>query len=196
MGNVNKTYRRIVIKIGSNVLTNKEGLPDLAVLKSLVTQIVKTKQQGIQVIIVSSGAVAAGKSIYKTRGKIGTIAQKQLFAALGQVKLMEHYNNFFKAENFLCAQVLVTKEDFRDRKHYLNMKNCLNVLLENQIIPIVNENDVISVTELMFTDNDELAGMIATMLKVYALLVMSNVYGVYDGDPSLEISNIIKTFSG
>ncbi|MBT28257.1 MAG: glutamate 5-kinase, partial [Thalassobius sp.] len=156
MSSDSKFYQKLVIKIGSNVLTNDKGLPDLPTLQSLVKQIAAIKKAGIQVIVVSSGAVAAGRSVYKSKNKLGPIAQKQLFAALGQVKLMEHYSNFFKQEDFLCAQVLVTKEDFRDRKHYLNMKNCLSTLLENQIVPIVNENDVISVTELMFTDNDEL----------------------------------------
>ena len=196
MSSDKKFYQKLVIKIGSNVLTNEKGLPDLFTLQSLVEQIAAIKRIGIQVILVSSGAVAAGRSIYKPNNRLGAVAQKQLFAALGQVKLMEHYNNFFKKEKYLCAQVLVTKEDFRDRKHYLNMKNCLSTLLENQIVPIVNENDVISVTELMFTDNDELAGMVATMLNADALFILSNVDGVYNGDPALESSDIIKVFEG
>ncbi len=196
MSSDSKFYQKLVIKIGSNVLTNDKGLPDLPTLQSLVKQIAAIKKAGIQVIVVSSGAVAAGRSVYKSKNKLGPIAQKQLFAALGQVKLMEHYSNFFKQEDFLCAQVLVTKEDFRDRKHYLNMKNCLSTLLENQIVPIVNENDVISVTELMFTDNDELAGMVATMLNADALFILSNVDGVYDGDPALDTSGIIHVFEG
>jgi glutamate 5-kinase len=86
----------------------------------------------------------------------------------------------------LCSQVLVTKEDFRDRMHYLNMKNCLEILLQHGVIPVVNENDVVSVTELMFTDNDELAGLIASMLNAQALIILSNVDGLYNGDPKIR----------
>jgi len=134
--------------------------------------------------------------MYQVKNKVGAIAQKQLFSALGQVKLMEIYRAYFQEVGLLCAQVLVTKSDFRDRKHYLNMKNCLNVLFENDIVPIVNENDVISVTELMFTDNDELAGLVATMLNAHALFILSNVDGVYTGDPNHPDSQLIKEFNG
>jgi glutamate 5-kinase len=96
----------------------------------------------------------------------------------------------------LCSQVLVTKEDFRDRLHYLNMRNCLEILLQYQVIPVVNENDVVSVTELMFTDNDELAGLIASMLNAQALIVLTNVDGIYDGDPKLPGSKVIEEVDG
>jgi len=91
---------------------------------------------------------------------------------------------------------LVTKEDFRDRMHYLNMKNCLEILLQHQVVPVVNENDVVSVTELMFTDNDELAGLIASMLNAQALVVLTNVDGIYDGDPKLSGSKVIEEVTG
>jgi glutamate 5-kinase len=97
----------------------------------------------------------------------------------------------FEEFGILCSQVLVTKEDFRDRLHYLNMRNCLEILLNHQVIPVINENDVVSVTELMFTDNDELAGLIASMLNAQALIVLTNVDGIYDGDPKLPGSAVI-----
>lgn len=185
---------RICIKIGSNVLTQDNGLPNEALIKKIVLQIGELKRLGKQVILVSSGAVAAGRSIFKTIKKLDTVAERQLLASLGQVKLINIYTSLFKELNQLCAQVLVTKQDFKDRNHYLNMQNCLNALLANDIIPIVNENDVISITELMFTDNDELAGLISGMLDVESLYILTNVDGIYDGNPEHDTSTIIAEF--
>lgn len=186
---------KICIKIGSNVLTREDGLPNEELIKNIVLQIAGLKSQGLQVILISSGAVAAGKSIFKSSKKLDTVAERQLLASLGQVKLINIYTELFKAYDQFCAQVLVTKEDFKDRHHYLNMQNCLNALLANDIIPIVNENDVISITELMFTDNDELAGLISGMLNVRNLFILTNVDGIYDGDPEHETSSLISEFN-
>ena len=166
-------YQRIIIKIGSNVITQKDGLPDLNRINHLVEQIAKIKKQGMEVILVSSGAVASGRSLITISEKFDSIATRQLFASIGQVKLINTYAQQFEKYNILCSQVLVTKEDFRDRLHYLNMKNCLKILLQHHVIPVVNENDVVSVTELMFTDNDELASLIASMLNAQALILLT-----------------------
>ena len=184
-------YHRIVVKIGSNVFTRKDGLPDLKRIGHLVEQIAAIKKQGKEVILVSSGAVASGRSMILVSEKADAVAARQLLASIGQVKLINTYSSLFEAFDMLCSQILVTKEDFRDRLHYLNMRNCLEVLLQHQVIPVVNENDVVSVTELMFTDNDELAGLIASMLNAQALIVLTNVDGIYDGDPKLPESKII-----
>ena len=189
-------YQRIIIKIGSNVITQKDGLPDLNRINHLVEQIAKIKKQGKEVILVSSGAVASGRSLITISEKYDAIATRQLFASIGQVKLINTYANEFEKYNILCSQVLVTKEDFRDRLHYLNMKNCLKILLQHHVIPVVNENDVVSVTELMFTDNDELAGLIASMLNAQALIVLTNVDGIYNGDPNSESTKVIEEVSG
>lgn len=189
-------YHRIVIKIGSNVLTRKGGLPDLDRVAHLVEQVAGLKTQGLEVILVSSGAVASGRSLINISEKFDAVASRQLLASIGQVKLINTYAGLFEKFGILCSQVLVTKEDFRDRMHYLNMKNCLEILLQHQVIPIVNENDVVSVTELMFTDNDELAGLIAAMLNAQALIVLTNVDGIYDGDPALDGSKVIEEISG
>lgn len=157
-------------------------------------QIGVLRASGKQVILVSSGAVAAGRSIFKYSKKLDTVAERQLLASLGQVKLINIYTALFSELSQLCAQVLVTKQDFKDRHHYLNMQNCLNALLANDIIPIVNENDVISITELMFTDNDELAGLISSMLDVDALYILTNVDGIYDGNPADTGSSVISEF--
>jgi glutamate 5-kinase len=184
-------YHRIVIKIGSNVFTQADGLPDLERIGHLVEQIAEIKKQGKEVILVSSGAVASGRSMITVSDKSDAVAARQLLASIGQVKLINTYASLFGAYDMLCSQVLVTKEDFRDRLHYLNMRNCLEILLQHQVLPVVNENDVVSVTELMFTDNDELAGLIASMLNAQALIVLTNVDGIYDGDPNLPGSKII-----
>ncbi|HEY4323302.1 MAG TPA: glutamate 5-kinase [Mucilaginibacter sp.] len=189
-------YHRIIIKIGSNVFTQKDGLPDLNRISHLVEQIAEIKRQGKEVILVSSGAVASGRSLIVVSEKYDAIAARQLLASIGQVKLINTYSHLFEQFNILCSQVLVTKEDFRDRLHYLNMKNCLEILLQHQVIPVVNENDVVSVTELMFTDNDELAGLIASMLNAQALIVLTNVDGIYDGDPKAESSIVIEEVTG
>ncbi|MCL4170053.1 UNVERIFIED_CONTAM: hypothetical protein GTU68_026276, partial [Idotea baltica] len=119
---------------------------------------------------------------------------RQLLSSLGQVKLIHIYTELFEALGQTCSQVLVTRQDFKDRNHYLNMQNCLNALLANDIIPIINENDVVSITELMFTDNDELAGLISGMLNVENLYILTNVDGVFNGDPELDSTSIISEF--
>ena len=176
------------------MLTQKDGLPNEKLITDLVHQIAELKSNGRHVILVSSGAVAAGRSIFRSAKKLDTVAERQLLSSLGQVKLINIYTELFSKFNLLCAQVLVTKQDFKDRNHYLNMQNCLNALLSNNIIPIVNENDVISITELMFTDNDELAGLISAMLNVDCLYILTNVDGIYDGNPADETSSIISEF--
>ena len=189
-------YHRIIIKIGSNVFTQKDGLPDLKRIGHLVDQVAQIKKQGKEVILVSSGAVASGRSLMTVSEKYDAIAARQLLASIGQVKLINTYSHLFEQFNILCSQVLVTKEDFRDRLHYLNMKNCLEILLQHEVIPVVNENDVVSVTELMFTDNDELAGLIASMLNAQALIVLTNVDGIYDGNPGSKGVALIEEVSG
>lgn len=176
-------YKKIVVKVGSNVIAGANGLPDEAVMGHLISQIAQAKKQGVEVVLVSSGAVASGRSLMPVSDKTDPIARRQLLASIGQVKLINTYTQLLQPHELLCAQILVTKEDFRDRMHYLNMKRCFGTLLQNNIIPIINENDVISVTELMFTDNDELAGLVASMLGADALIILTNVDGIYDRPP-------------
>jgi glutamate 5-kinase len=188
---MNTAYKKIVIKIGSNVLTRDDGLPDLERFEHLVEQLVALKKQGKEVVLVSSGAVASGRSLISISEKQNAVAARQLLASIGQIKLINTYMQLFEKQGMLCSQVLVTKEDFRDRMHYLNIKNCLEILLQHQVIPVVNENDVVSVTELMFTDNDELAGLIASMLNADVLIILSNVDGIYNGNPKSEGVHVI-----
>lgn len=172
--------KRIGIKIGSNVLTDPEGLLDKSRIGDLVQQIAALKGKGMEIILISSGAVAAGRSIYKPKSKVDAVGLRQMWSSLGQVRLLETYAELFDRHQLICSQVLVTREDFRSRDHFKNMKNCFMVLLNNDIIPIVNENDVVSVTELMFTDNDELAGLVAGMLSVDLLIILTSVDGIME----------------
>ena len=185
-------YRKITVKIGSNVLTKDDGTLNVARIAHLVDQMAALHEQGVEIILVSSGAVAAGKQEIKIRKKMDPVSERQLCSAIGQVKLINRYTDFFREHHLLCAQILTTKDNFSDREHYLNMKNCISTLLENKVIPIVNENDAISVTELMFTDNDELSGLIASMQNSDALILLSNIDGLYDGNPENRNSKVIR----
>lgn len=184
--------QNIVIKIGSNVLTRKDGTLDVTRMSALVDQVVELKKIGINIILVSSGAVAAGKSEIKNHSKLDMVSARQLFSAVGQVKLINLYHSFFEQHKINCGQVLATKEDFATRRHYLNQRNCMSVMLDNNIVPIVNENDTISVNELMFTDNDELSGLVAAMMDCGKLIILSNIDGIYNGNPSDSDSQVIK----
>ncbi len=181
----------IVIKIGTNVLAQSNHLLNHDIMQSLVEQIARLREQGAKIVLVSSGAVGAGRGSIVLPKSMDTVTQRQIFASVGQIELLNVYRNFFAKHDIPCAQVLVTKEDFRDRRHYLNMRNCFVGLLGQDIIPIVNENDVVSVTELMFTDNDELSGLLASMLRAKRLIILTNVDGVYDGNPKLATSKVI-----
>ena len=189
---------RITVKIGSNVLTRPDGTLDVTRMSALVDQVAALHKQGIQIILVSSGAVASGRSELKGRiaaDKLDTVAQRQLFSAVGQAKLINKYYELFRDHSIACGQVLTTKESFGSRRHYLNQKNCMEVMLQEGVIPIVNENDTTSVTELMFTDNDELSGLIATMMSAHLVILLSNIDGIYTGNPSDPQSRLIPVIS-
>lgn len=185
-------YNKITVKVGSNVLTSPDGTLNEKNMQHLVDQIAQLHNNGVEVVLVSSGAVAAGRNIVDPQKKLDTVASRQLWSAVGQVKLINRYSEYFQKYNINCAQVLTTKENFSSRTHYLNMRNCFYTLNENSVIPIVNENDTISVTELMFTDNDELSGLIASMVNSEALIILSNIDGIFNGSPDLPESKIIE----
>lgn len=185
---------RITIKIGSNVLTRQDGSLDVTRMSALVDQIANLRNQGHEVILVSSGAVASGRSELKhIQHDLDSVDQRQLFSAVGQAKLINRYFELFKEYGIAVGQVLTTKENFSDTEHRRNQENCMKVMLENDVLPIVNENDTVSVTELMFTDNDELSGLIARMTQSQMLIILSNIDGIYTGDPSNPASQLIRT---
>jgi len=185
-------YKKITVKIGSNVLAKPDGTLNVSRIAHLVDQVAFLRKNGIEVVVVSSGAVASGRAVLEPLKKTDDVSKRQLWAALGQVKLISRYSDFFGEHGLICAQVLTTKENFSSRAHYLNMKNCFTTLLENKVIPIVNENDTISVTELMFTDNDELSGLIASMVNSDALILLSNVDGVFSDHPKNIDAKLIE----
>ncbi len=180
MKHLNPVYNKIVIKVGTNVITDREGHLDLGVLEQLTAQIAELQRHGVQVILVSSGAVGAGRSIVQLSGNLPPVAARQVLAATGQIRLIDTYTKLFAAHGMITAQILVTKGDFSDRLHYLNMRTCFSALLQQNIVPVVNENDAVSVTELMFTDNDELSGLIASMMDVDGYIILSHVDGLFD----------------
>ncbi|MGY6559920.1 MAG: glutamate 5-kinase [Nitritalea sp.] len=186
--------KRCVIKIGSNVLTSPGGAPDLERLGALVEEIAELMAEGVQVLLISSGAVAFGRQSksLQGKGKADPILRRQLFASVGQIPLMQAYAHAFQRFGLSIGQLLVTKEDFRDRKHYVHMQRCMEGLLSQGIVPILNENDVIAITELMFTDNDELASLTAALCQADTLILLTNVAGVYTGAPSDPSSQLIR----
>lgn len=182
---------RIVIKVGSNVLTTDKGKLNITRLSSLVDQIAWLKEHRYEVILVSSGAVACGRSELKVEYALDSVEQRQLFSAIGQVKLVNLYYDLFREYGIHIGQVLTMKENFQTGEQYDNQRACMEVMLDNGVIPVVNENDTVSVTELMFTDNDELSGLIAQMMGAKTLVLLSNIDGIYTGDPSDPQSEII-----
>lgn len=176
------TYKRVIVKVGTKVLSTEGGGLDVATLRHLVEQIVAIQRAGVEVVLVTSGAMGAGRSLVRLNID-DKIAEKQVLAAVGQVSLMRTYAEAFGTHGQLCAQVLATKEDFRDKTHYLNMRACFENLLASGVVPVVNENDVVATRELLFTDNDELAGLVASQLNADAVIILTSVEGFMAGDP-------------
>ncbi|HWQ59913.1 MAG TPA: glutamate 5-kinase [Candidatus Fimivivens sp.] len=184
-------YHRIVVKVGTKVLSGDDGLILDEFVEHIVRQVSAFNKKGIEIILVTSGAVGSGRGIIGKKDSEETVEDKQVFAAVGQVRLMETYARLFRRFGLSCAQILVTKEDFRDRNHYHNMRQCFQNLLRDGIIPVVNENDAIAIKELLFTDNDELAGLIAAQLQADVLVILTSVDGILDGSPSAPGSKTI-----
>ena len=184
--------KRIVVKIGSNALTRPDGRLDVTRMSALVDQIAWLRQQGYEVILVSSGAVACGRRELHIDHELDSVEQRQLFSALGQAKLIGLYYDLFREYHIHVGQVLTMKENFNPGEQYRNQRACMTVMLENNVVPIVNENDTVSVTELMFTDNDELSGLIAQMMEADTLILLSNIDGIYTGHPDDPDSKLIS----
>jgi glutamate 5-kinase len=152
-------------------------------MSALVDQIAWLRSKDYQVILVSSGAVACGRRELSIDHELDSVEQRQLFSAMGQAKLIGLYYDLFREYHIHVGQVLTMKENFRPGEQYRNQRACMTVMLENGVLPIVNENDTVSVTELMFTDNDELSGLIAQMMEADTLVLLSNIDGIYTGNP-------------
>lgn len=187
--------KRIVVKIGSNALTRPDGRLDVTRMSALVDQIAWLRSKDYEVVLVSSGAVACGRRELKVGHELDSVEQRQLFSALGQAKLIGLYYDLFREYHIHVGQVLTMKENFQPGEQYRNQRACMQVMLENGVLPIVNENDTVSVTELMFTDNDELSGLIAQMMEADTLVLLSNIDGIYTGHPDDPLSTLIEKVS-
>lgn len=183
--------KRIVIKVGSNVLTRTDGKLNVTCMSAIVDQIVWLRNNGYEVILVSSGSLASGKGELKPDRRLDSVQQRQLFSSIGQVKLVGLYYDLFREYGVCIGQMLTMKESFATRELYLNQRSCVSVMLESGVLPIINENDPVSVTELMFTDNDELAGLVASMMDAETLVILTNVDGIYNGDPEQKGTRVI-----
>lgn len=190
---------KIVIKVGTQSILSEDGTPLESILLSLVQQIVALQQKGHHVVLVSSGAVGTGRKVAReTLGREygSSIGEKQVLASLGQHELMHFYSRLFREHHILASQLLLTKLDFHTRQHYLNISRLIHEVLEHKnIIPIINENDSVAIEELMFTDNDELAGLIAAQIGADKLIILSNVAGVYTGHPHDQSAELIPVIN-
>jgi len=178
--------RRIVVKVGSSILASVEKGLHHAVFSHLAKEISELKRQGYEIVLVSSGAIAAGmeKLGYKTRPQ--SITQKQATAAVGQSRLMNIYESYFSRHQQMVAQILLTHDDLSHRRRFLNARNTLLTLLELGIIPIINENDTVVVDEIKVGDNDNLSALVTNLIEADLLIILTNIDGLCDGDPRLN----------
>ena len=179
-------YHRIVVKLGTNLLTGGTDHLDEEAMSRLVTQVAQLHHKGIEILIVSSGAITAGRYKLGLTKKLRGIPYKQVLASVGQSRLMYVYEKLFAEHKITVAQALLTKADLSDRAGYLNARNTLLALLELRVICIVNENDVVAVDEIQeakFGDNDNLSAMVANLADADLLLILGDIAGLYTADP-------------
>ncbi|HBA26482.1 MAG TPA: glutamate 5-kinase [Nitrospinae bacterium] len=182
-----KKVRRIVIKIGSGVLTSpdRSGLDD-TVIEEITRQVSTLHKSGYEMILVSSGAIAAGVKELNLKKTPVDIPHKQAAAAIGQSRLIGKYERHFKREGLNVAQILLTHDDLSNRIRYLNAKNTILTILSYKVIPIINENDTVAVDEIKFGDNDTLSSMVSNLIEADLLIILSDVKGLYSADPKLD----------
>jgi len=175
--------KRLVVKIGSNILTSGENGLNLERMQSIADDISSVRDAGYEVAVVSSGAVAAGMKKLDLKEKPRDIVLKQASAAVGQSTLMWAYEKCFNTHDRKVAQILLTRDDFADRKRYINSRNTLITLLSYEVVPIINENDTVATDEIRFGDNDHLASLVAGLIDAERLIILSDVDGLFSDDP-------------
>lgn len=185
--------KRVVIKVGTNVMVNRDNRIVGPILKKLVDQIARLYEEDIMTVLISSGSVIAGKEVLDNNDIEDETVRRQVYSAVGQPRLMRHYYSIFHNYGMRCAQVLATKRDFDEGKHRENMINCYEGLLSQGIVPIANEDDAVSLSMSMFTDNDELASLVAELIHADMLILLTDTDGLYDGHPDDEESRLIKS---
>lgn len=183
--------RTVIVKIGTNVLTTEDDRLDCERIRCIAAQLDRIAQTGRRVILVSSGAVGAGIGILGLNGRPESLPELQAAAAIGQPHLMRTWDDALRATGHHTAQVLLTVNDFRNRQRYLNVRNTIRTLFDFDVVPVVNENDTVSIKEIAVGDNDQLASMLATLLPSPLLVILSGIAGLYDGPPSNPASRVI-----
>jgi len=175
-----RVIKRVVVKVGSSVIATDQMKPRIAYLRSLVEQLSSIRRKGVDVVLVSSGAIVLGMGELNRNQRSSDLASLQALAAIGQTVLMKKYNELFKRNKQKCAQILLTWEDFDNRLRYNNARRTLQTMLGWGIIPVINENDTISTKEIKFGDNDKLSALVASLVDADLLVLLSDVEGFYD----------------
>lgn len=175
-------YKRILIKIGTGVITSGSNALDRKKIRAIVSQVAGIAARGVDVLIVTSGAICAGMGALKKCSRPQSLPELQACAAIGQNQLMKMYGEFFKDKGYVSAQILLTQDDLTDRKRYLNAKNTIFTLLKKGVIPVINENDTVSTEEIKFGDNDRLSSLVANLAEVDLLVMLSTVEGLCEYD--------------
>jgi len=189
-----KAAARLVVKLGTGVLTDRRKQPDTAQLEQLVAQIAAQRQAGREIVVVTSGAVGAGMGALGLDKRPTELAELQACAALGQSRLMATYAELFARHHLHVAQVLLTHDDLEHHERHLNARNTLVTLLARGVVPVINENDAVSVTELKFGDNDKLSALVASLLPADLLVILTTVDGVIEnfGKPNPKTISVIE----
>jgi glutamate 5-kinase len=186
--------KRIVVKVGTSTLTHASGLLNLGRMEKLVRQLADLHNRGLEVVLVTSGAIGAGVGVFGLKERPKTIPEKQACAAAGQLSLMHMYQKMFSEYGKICGQILLTAADMADRQRFLNSRNTFFTLLSMGAIPIVNENDAVVVAEIKVGDNDTLSAMVAALVEADQLVILSDIDGLYDSDPRQNSeAKLVKT---
>ncbi|MEG0685311.1 MAG: glutamate 5-kinase, partial [Coprobacillus sp.] len=178
-----QTVKRIVIKVGSSSLCNARGQIEKEKILKLILQISKLIHNEYSIVLVTSGAIAAGMGALQLDSKPQTLPQKQALAAIGQAQLMQIYEEIFQMFHIQCSQILLNHDDFDDRKRMMNLSNTMHALMEYGVIPIVNENDALAVDEIKVGDNDTLAALLVPVVEADLLVLISDIDGLYTANP-------------
>ena len=186
------TAKIVVVKVGTNVLSRDDETLDIERIEALAEQIYRLRESGRKVVLVSSGAIGCGLSLLKLKKRPDDLSHLQAAASIGQANLIRLYDDCLRKHGFHAAQLLLTANDFKQRGRYLNVRNTLLTLFEYGALPIVNENDTVSVEEIRFGDNDRLAALVANLLQAPLLVILSVIDGLYDGDPAKPESKVIR----
>jgi len=187
-----RASKLIVVKIGASSLSDESGSLDIKKIKSLCDEIIAVRNKGVDVILVSSGAIRAGRALMRDQNKNGSMPSLQALAAIGQVVLMEAYRDTMAEKGHKVAQILLTWDDFKNKRRLRNLMNTINTLLSLGVLPIINENDTIAVDEIKFGDNDTLSALVAKYMQADLLVILSDVDGLYSGDPNNPDSKLVS----